>query len=170
MKHTNNLRNTAVTLLFLAFVFASAFGQEPSPSTGRSRPGLASLAGRAAQRNIGQASKPQWTSPFTETKSTALTFTSAGYDPATNTMIVFGGYDWGMEGTDTNAVLLYAPANGNGNWTTLIANGVAGSPAARDAHSAVYDSANNRMIVFGGEIFAASTDLNDVWVLSNANG
>jgi hypothetical protein len=85
-------------------------------------------------------------------------------------MMVFGGIDWGMEGSDTNAVLLYAPANGNGNWTTLIANGVAGSPPARQIHTAVYDSANNRMIVFGGVNGTFTQDFSDVWVLSNANG
>jgi len=169
----NSLRSTVVTLLFLALVFASAFGQQSSSSLRQNMRGLAGLSGRLQQRNADgevPASTPLWTSSFTFTTQTALTFASAGYDPATNTMIVFGGYDWGMAGSDTNAVLLYAPANGSGNWTTLIANGVAGSPAARDAHSSVYDSANNRMIVFGGETFPSYTNLNDVWVLSNANG
>ena len=85
-------------------------------------------------------------------------------------MIVFGGLDIGLGDEDTNAVLLYAPATGDGNWTTLIANGAPGSPAARNGHSAVYDSANNRMIVFGGELFSSQTALNDVWVLSHADG
>ncbi len=175
MTRTNNLRSTVVTLLFLALVFASAFGQQPSQSARRNMRGLARLAGRGPQRNgTGEAqilsTTPQWTSSFNFTTDTPLTAASSVYDPATNTMIVFAGFDWGMEGSDTNAALLYAPANGNGNWTTLIANGVAGSPAARDGHSAVYDSANNRMIVFGGEILPSFTNLNDVWVLSNANG
>ena len=38
----------------------------------------------------------------------------------------------------------------------------------RVSHSAVYDAANNRMIVFGGA--AADGQFNDVWVLMNANG
>ena len=174
MTPANRLRNTVVTLFFLALVFASTFGQEPSPSARRNMPGFARF-GRVPQRNTDElspvpSSAPQWTSPYTYTFDTGLTASGAGYDPATNTMIVFGGFDTGMEGADTNAVLLYAPANGNGVWTTLIANGVAGSPPARDRHSVVYDSANNRMIVFGGEILPSLTDLNDVWVLSNANG
>src|SRR5581483_9103274 len=41
-------------------------------------------------------------------------------------------------------------------------------PAVRVAHSAVYDVASNRMIVMGGR--SGSVQLNDVWVLSNANG
>ena len=43
----------------------------------------------------------------------------------------------------------------------------------REDHSAVYDTANNRMVVFGG--WAQTKELvqkyfNDVWVLNNANG
>ena len=68
------------------------------------------------------------------------------YDQATNTMIVFGGFAVSASiFGDTNAVVLYAPANGDGLYSTLIANGTAGSPVARDSHTAVYDSANNRM-------------------------
>ena len=152
--------------------------QQPSAFTlsSATRHGLPRLPGRvgpgsdAAETLISAVTTPQWTSSFNSTTDTPLTGASSVYDPATNTMIVFAGIDWGMEGSDTNAALLYAPANGNGNWTTLIANGVAGSPAARNGHSAVYDSANNRMIVFGGQIFSSGTVLNDVWVLSNANG
>ena len=79
-------------------------------------------------------------------------------------MIVFAGVDWGMEGQNTNAVLLqaYAKLGGTGSWTTLIANGVAGSPAARGGQSAVYDAANNQMIIFGGLDVADSNALNDV--------
>jgi hypothetical protein len=150
--------------------------QQPSAFTlsSATRHGLARLAGRGPQRNgTGEAqipsTTPQWTSSFSETTD-AFAGASSVYDPATNTMMVFAGIDWGMEGSDTNAALLYAPANGNGNWTTLIANGVAGSPPARVYHTAVYDSANNRMIVFGGEILTSSNPFNDVWVLSNANG
>lgn len=47
-------------------------------------------------------------------------------------------------------------------------------PAARIFHSAVYNTAANQMIVFGGVnstgcIFAGG-ELNDVWVLGNADG
>ena len=164
-----------LALLATGFVASgSAFGQESAPSVGRDLRDWANRSSRVSQPN-GEAEAPppvtaQWSSTFNSTTHTGLTAPAADYDPATNTMMVFGGYDWGLGGADTNAVLLYAPANGAGNWTTLIANGSAGAPAARDRHSAVYDSANNRMIVFGGEIFSSSTDLNDVWVLSNANG
>src|SRR5450631_28877 len=139
--------------------------------------GLAGFPGRVAQGSDAAefpsgSAKPQWSTNFRFTHDTLLEAQSAVYDQATATMIVFGGLGAfsDLSFTDTNAVLLLAPANGNGNWTTLIANGTAGSPAARDSHSAVYDSANNRMIVFGGESWTSGTMLNDVWVLSNANG
>jgi hypothetical protein len=69
----------------------------------------------------------RWTSNFRATLDTALVSASAVYDQATNTMIVFGGIDAiGLAFGDTNAVLLYAPATGDGLWSTLIANGTAG--------------------------------------------
>jgi hypothetical protein len=92
------------------------------------------------------------------------------YDPASNRMIVFGGRD--REGKNLNDVWVLVNANGIGahQWVKLIPNGAAGSPPARSGHSAVYDSANNRLIVFGGCGGYCVPVLNDVWVLSNANG
>jgi hypothetical protein len=40
----------------------------------------------------------------------------------------------------------------------------------RIAYTAVYDNTNNRMMVFGGTIDGGDIQLNDVWILSNANG
>src|SRR5206468_2156989 len=62
-------------------------------------------------------------------------------------------------------------ANGLGGtptWVQLSPSG--GPPEGQTALSAVYDAANNRMIVFGGLPFQAQTLKNAVWVLSNANG
>src|SRR5581483_9378341 len=62
-----------------------------------------------------------------------------------------------------------ANANGLGGipqWTQLIPSGA--GPAARENASAVYDPANNLMILFGGG--ANGNVFNDVWVLSHANG
>src|SRR5439155_14330765 len=42
-------------------------------------------------------------------------------------------------------------------------------PPPRREHTAVYDAANNLMVVFGGDQTCLPPD-NDVWVLSNANG
>jgi hypothetical protein len=86
-------------------------------------------------------------------------------------MIVFGG---ALDNTSLNDVLVLTDANGTGTspqWITFIANGTTDSPAARAAHSAVYDSVNNIMIVYGGCCTGPNFDnFNDVWVLNNANG
>lgn len=42
-------------------------------------------------------------------------------------------------------------------------------PIARSGAPGVYDSASNRMIVFGGRD-SGGKNLNDVWVLANGNG
>lgn len=102
----------------------------------------------------------------------------AVYDPGTNVMIVFGGSDFIHNLASSNDVSLLSNANGLGgtpNWATLLGNALPGSPPPRTLGSAVYDKANNRMIVFGGATYPdlnsnPSAYLNDVWVLTNANG
>jgi len=98
---------------------------------------------------------------------------SAVYDPVSNRMVVFGGM--GFVGAScqvtTNAVWVLTNANGNSGtpaWINLIAEGAAGSPPARFFHTAVYDTSDNRMIVFAGAV--ANDYLNDVWALANATG
>lgn len=93
---------------------------------------------------------------------------SAVYDPSTNRLILFGGNN-GV-GT-TNDVWVLTNANGlDGTpaWTQLSPTGA--PPQARDNHAAVYDPSTNRMIVFGGCAGGCLPALNDVWVLTNANG
>src|SRR5205807_4899288 len=97
----------------------------------------------------------------------ARAFHAAVYDAASNRMIVFGG---SQASQLSNDVWVLSNANGFGGtpaWSQIIPVGT--PPAARSEHSTVYDAASNRMIVFGGGI-AGSLWLNDVWVLSNANG
>jgi hypothetical protein len=96
------------------------------------------------------------------------------YDSANNVLIEFAGTKKDF-GADTNSVWTLSRANGLGGapvWKNIVANGAVGSPPKRDGHFAAYDSANNRMMVFGGN---ANTEtgfpqLNDTWVLKNANG
>ncbi len=86
-------------------------------------------------------------------------------------MIVFGGRD--TNGNNLNDVWVLTNANGLGGtsqWINLIANGDPASPPARSGHSAVYDAADNVMIIFGGCGGSCLPALNDVWVLANANG
>ncbi len=80
-------------------------------------------------------------------------------DPVANAVVVFGGYD----GSYRNDVwtLNLDPEYGD-SWTLLTPTGSA--PAARYQHTAVYDSARHRMLVFGGS--NESGRRNDVWALT----
>ena len=96
---------------------------------------------------------------------------SAVYDPTNNIMTVFAGVNHAAT-ADTNGVWTLSHANGVGGtpqWTNIVANGAAGSPAKRESPTAVYDVANNRMIIFGGGPLTGGS-FNDVWVLASANG
>ncbi|MDE3100296.1 MAG: immunoglobulin domain-containing protein [Verrucomicrobiota bacterium] len=96
---------------------------------------------------------------------------SAVYDSANNRMIIFGGDpNVGNCYLDLNDVWVLTNADGTtGTPGWLQLNPTGGPPSARAHHSAVYDSANNRMIVYGGNNECDPIN-NDVWVLSNANG
>jgi Kelch motif/Galactose oxidase, central domain len=94
---------------------------------------------------------------------------SAVFDPSTKQMIVFGGlsgYGGQIFDADVWRLLPSASLAGVQNWVALHTTGTA--PAARGAHVAGYDPASNRMVVFGGQ--TADGCVNDVWVLTNANG
>jgi len=116
----------------------------------------------------GQLGTPTWTqaSP-TGILPTARYHHAAAYDPATNTMMVFGGSNCAKG--YFNDVWILSNANGASGtpaWRKLFASGTA--PTARESASAVYDPVNNLLIIYGGN--AGSTNFGDVWVLSNANG
>ncbi len=112
-----------------------------------------------------------WTHLAPKGTHPAVTGASGVYDAASDRMIVFGGRDG--KGDNRNDVWVLTNANGlggQGQWINLIPNGAAGSPAPRSGHSAVYDAADNRLIIFGGCGGYCVPALNDVWVLTNANG
>jgi hypothetical protein len=92
-------------------------------------------------------------------------FAELGYDGAKNRLIVYGAPS---DGTSPNDVWVLSNADGSGgtpSWTRL---GASNPRPRRDSNSAVYDSAGNRLIVFGG---GTSTGvLSDVWVLGDPNG
>src|SRR5438445_3579530 len=91
------------------------------------------------------------------------------YDSSSNTMTVFGGA-LGLPQPCGNDVWILQAANGQGGspaWVSVTPSGA--TPAARFHHSAVYDSNNNELIVFGGSDCSTGY-FNDVWILSNANG
>src|SRR6267378_84553 len=81
----------------------------------------------------------------------ARTGASVVYDASTNALVMFGGdVSAGTCGGVRNDVWVLANANGLGGaatWTALAPSG--GPPSARSGHQAMYDAANNQMIVFG---------------------
>jgi hypothetical protein len=102
----------------------------------------------------------------------ARAFHSAVYDAVNNRMMVFAGDpNVGSCFGAVNDVWVLTNADGTGgtpNWTQLSPTG--GPPQLRQGPTAVYDSATNRMVVFGGNNNACVPLSNDVWVLQNANG
>jgi hypothetical protein len=102
------------------------------------------------------------------TLPTARAHHSGVYDPTTNSLIVFGGYD--CASTYFNDVWVLSNANavsGTLAWTQLSPTG--SGPSPRQSASAIYNSTTNTLTVFGGDA-GGTTPFGDVWVLSNANG
>jgi hypothetical protein len=101
---------------------------------------------------------------------------STVYDPASNRLIVFGGClvatCQNLATTDpTNEVWVLTDANGIGTPTWIQLDPTGPLPPERFLHSAVYDTVNNRMIVWSGDnVVVSAPNLTDVWVLTNANG
>ena len=97
---------------------------------------------------------------------------TAVFDSSANEMIVFGGTDLGTVEYNDVWLALGIITNTcdacNQQWSFLAPNGT--PPAARSGHTAVYDSADSRMMVFGGAQGSPASCLNDVWVLDHANG
>ena len=105
----------------------------------------------------------------------SLNGTPPVYDPASNRLIVFGGCASGPWCTGISDTWVLTNANGSGGipqWQQLVPSGPL--PPGRITHSEVYDQANNRMTIFGGGTGVGCgvycVLLNDVWVISNANG
>lgn len=92
---------------------------------------------------------------------------STVYDSSTNSIILFGGFD--CASTYFNDVWVLSNANdvtGTPSWTQLAPTG--DPPGARESSTAVYDSSNNILIIYGGD--AGKPTFGDVWTLTNANG
>ena len=85
---------------------------------------------------------------------------TAIYDPAHDRMIVFGGYD---AVTGSRSEVWALSLSGSPTWSELKPGG---SAAARYGHSAIYDAARKRMVVFGG--FDGFAPRNDARALSLA--
>jgi hypothetical protein len=81
---------------------------------------------------------------------------AAVYDRTHDRMLIFGGYN----GSFLNDV--WALDLAGSSWSQLTPSG--SPPSPRYAHTAIYDAAGDRMIVFGG--YDGVDVLNDVWELS----
>jgi hypothetical protein len=82
------------------------------------------------------------------------------FDPVTRQTIVFGGQN---PSTSTDLNDLWLVSTGTDKHitdTSMTANGTA--PAPRFGHVATYDSASNRMTVFGGGLGTHGTCVNEV--------
>lgn len=93
---------------------------------------------------------------------------TAAYDPNTNKMIVFGGNN--CSGTYYNDLWILSNADGTTGtpaWSQVTPIGT--GPSARSQATAIYDSVNNVMTVYGGGTSTTNV-FSDVWTLSNANG
>jgi Galactose oxidase, central domain len=115
----------------------------------------------------GLGGTPTWTQLSTAGVPPARVGHSAVYDVTNNRMIIFGGYD--CCGNPLNDTWVLSNANGLGGtptWTQLSPSGTL--PPVRSNHGAVFDATANKMIIFDGS--NSSGFLNDVWVLSHANG
>ncbi len=116
-----------------------------------------------------RAATPQWTKlsppvPLNRARAGGV------YNANTNRLIVFAGSPCFGCGT-LNEVWVLTNADGTGGqpkWLQITPQ-PGPSPAARESEGAVaYDKQNNRLIIFGGA--GNSIYLNDVWILSNADG
>ncbi len=116
-----------------------------------------------------QGGTPTWsTVTILGTLPSPRALQASAYDAATNTIIIFGGFN--CQTTYFNDVWVLSNANtvtGKPAWTQL--NPVGPGPSVREASSAVYDPTTNSLIVFGGDT-GGKTAFSDLWILSNANG
>lgn len=94
---------------------------------------------------------------------------SGVYNPTSDRMIIFGGGE-GFPGPCVNDLWVVTHINSVGGkpaWTQYAAGGTL--PGIREGQTTIYDSVNNKMIIFGGTN-CSGTYYNDLWILSNADG
>jgi hypothetical protein len=93
------------------------------------------------------------------------------YDRASNILTVYGG-NMGIVDPSDDPTFVWrlhnASERGAAAWERIDAFG--DPPPSRLTHTAVWDPQSNHMIVFGGLDFANGFPLNDLWVLTKANG
>ena len=122
------------------------------PSVADARAALPALASRADDGAWDQL-EPSEQPPSQDSHS-------AIHDPARNRMVVFGGESVGQINDVWTLSLAATPV-----WTQLTPSGT--PPSGRCSHTAIYDPARDRMVVFGGWSYPSGY-FNDVWALSLA--
>jgi uncharacterized protein YjbI with pentapeptide repeats len=117
----------------------------------------------------GTGGTPQWTQLITTgTTPSATGLMAAAYDPASNRLIVFGGWNCCSAPPQYNELSVLTNANGLGGaaqWTRRTITGT--YPSQRYGVEAVYDAGTKQMTIFGGT--TATGQVNELWVLSNAD-
>jgi len=102
------------------------------------------------------AESPSWAELLPSgTPPSARYCSTAFYDPVRDRVVVFGGYGGSYRNDAWALSLTESPS-----WTELLPGGT--PPSARYCHTALYDPAHDRMVVFGGYDGAPK---NDVWAL-----
>jgi hypothetical protein len=91
---------------------------------------------------------------------------SAAYDGLRQQMVIFGGLDHFQffDGSDLNAETWFLKLSGSPTWSP---QSFLGTPMFRQGHSAVYDAANQRMVMFGGDTTFGPTQTanSELWSL-----
>jgi hypothetical protein len=110
------------------------------------------------------AASPAWSqlAPAATPPSARYSHTAI-YDSVRDRMVVFGGADSSISGSLSDVWELSLA--GSPAWTQLAPTGT--PPSARWKHTAIYDPARDRMVVFAGQ--DGSGPLNDVWRLTWAS-
>jgi hypothetical protein len=87
-------------------------------------------------------------------------------DTANHRLVMFGGGTASVSGyfTDFTNEVWTAPLGPNPTWTQLFPAG--DPPTPRSHHTAIYDAANQRMVIFGGKTGFIETILGDAMALS----
>ena len=88
---------------------------------------------------------------------------SAIYDPVRERMVIFGGY-YNTRRSDYSNEVWSLSLSGNPVWTPVPGP----MPSQRSGHTAIYDSARDRMVVFGGDAKHYFPRDDHVWTLSLA--
>jgi hypothetical protein len=118
--------------------------------------------------NANLVGTPSWSAPaVTSTPPSARAFAAAIYDSgSSDSLTVFGGTD--CNGNYLQDLWTLYDATGPAPyWVQRTTQGI--PPTARESATAVYDSSDNVLILFGGGQ-GFKNFWSDVWTLSNANG